>query len=99
MNIQTVATQHTLDFLTEVLPKPPYRILEVGCGYGDLALELQKIGYDVLAIDKVEDTVQVAREKGVNAQCHDIRTYRNSLFNCILFTRSLHHVFPITKTL
>ena len=36
---------------TRELPSPPARVLEVGCGRGELARALAADGYDVLAID------------------------------------------------
>jgi ubiquinone/menaquinone biosynthesis C-methylase UbiE len=38
-------------FVIAALPPPPARVLEVGCGHGDLARALDVAGYDVLAID------------------------------------------------
>lgn len=37
--------------LAGYLPESPARVLEVGCGRGELALALRDHGYDVLAID------------------------------------------------
>src|SRR5256885_15973206 len=33
------------------LPRPPARVLEVGCGDGRLARALKRSGYDVVAVD------------------------------------------------
>lgn len=38
-------------FVVAALPPPPARVLEVGCGHGDLARALDVAGYQVLAID------------------------------------------------
>jgi SAM-dependent methyltransferase len=38
-------------FVVASLPPPPARVLEIGCGRGDLARALEVAGYDVLAID------------------------------------------------
>ena len=48
------------------------RILDVGCGAGRLALELQRRGRDVVAIDSSPLAVEVAREWGVE-QAHVLR--------------------------
>ena len=38
-------------FVLSQLPPPPARVLEVGCGAGELALALDAAGYDVVAVD------------------------------------------------
>jgi len=38
-------------FVLAALPPPPARVLEVGCGAGELALALDVAGYDVVAVD------------------------------------------------
>ena len=39
------------DFLRAHLPAPPARVLEVGCGSGELTTALAVAGYEVLGID------------------------------------------------
>ena len=39
------------EFLRAQLPQPPARVLEVGCGQGELTTALAVEGYDVLGID------------------------------------------------
>ena len=43
--------QSSEDFLRERLPDPPARVLEVGCGQGELTTALAVAGYDVVGID------------------------------------------------
>lgn len=38
-------------FVLSSLPPPPARVLEVGCGAGELARALDAAGYDVVAVD------------------------------------------------
>jgi SAM-dependent methyltransferase len=38
-------------FVLSTLPPPPARVLEVGCGAGELALAIDAAGYDVVAVD------------------------------------------------
>jgi SAM-dependent methyltransferase len=40
-----------ISFVIAALPAPPARVLEVGCGPGDLARALDGAGFNVLAID------------------------------------------------
>lgn len=41
----------------------PKRLLELACGTGRHAVELQQLGYDVLATDYSDDLLEVARER------------------------------------
>ena len=44
-------TRYTYDFIKQFLPGDCCRILEVGCGTGELAARLSQDGYAVVAID------------------------------------------------
>ena len=81
------------------MPAPPARLLEVGCGAGDFALILQQLGYHVVALDQSEDNVARARAKGVNAAAADWPNFVDRPFDAVLFTRSLHHIQPVTGAL
>lgn len=50
--------------LIEVLaPKPGERILDVGCGTGDLANDISRFGASVVGIDAADSMIEKAREK------------------------------------
>lgn len=42
---------HVAAFVRQQLPRPPAAVLEIGCGEGELARELEQTGYHVVAID------------------------------------------------
>ena len=92
-------TSESLDLLERHLPDPPARVLEVGCGAGDLAAALLQRGYDVVALDQSEENVARARAKGVNAAAASWPDFVDAPFAAILFTRSLHHIQPVTIAL
>ncbi|HIP28159.1 MAG TPA: class I SAM-dependent methyltransferase [Sulfurovum sp.] len=48
-------------------PQEGEHILDLGCGDGTLAVEIEKYGTHVTAVDLSEDMVEKAREKGVDA--------------------------------
>jgi 2-isopropylmalate synthase len=49
-------------------PKKDEKILDLGCGEGTLALEIEKFGAKVVAIDLSEDMIEKSLEKGLEAQ-------------------------------
>jgi SAM-dependent methyltransferase len=90
MDLSDVAVPHTLANLKSLLPPPPARILEVGCGRGALAAALTELGYDVTGVDRGADVAAAARERGVRvieADVHDV----SGEYDVVLFTRALHH--------
>jgi SAM-dependent methyltransferase len=90
-----IATAYTLAFVRDHLPRPVCSILEVGCGGGELAAALVAAGHEVLAIDSDADCVAASRSLGVNAIQAEWPARLDRQFDAVLFTRSLHHVFPL----
>lgn len=92
-------TQEVLSFVTSALPSTSASILEVGCGEGRLAAELQAAGFQVEAVDRSADAVAAARERGVDARCIDVLEFDGGPYDAVLFTRSLHHVWPLDEAI
>lgn len=82
-------------FLRRVLPPAPLRLLDVGCGRGDLAARLASEGFEVTALDNSPDAIQRAREAGVPAVEADFLSYEDAPHDAVLFSRSLHHIHPL----
>jgi ubiquinone/menaquinone biosynthesis C-methylase UbiE len=51
MRPSDVALRETLTFLQDHLTPGPQRLLEVGCGSGEVAARLQQIGHHIIALD------------------------------------------------
>ena len=80
-------------FLEGALPKPPCRVLEVGCGSGMVAAQLSKRGYSVTGLDSSAEAAADCRAQGVMAIEGDFLSFRGpDPFDALLFTRSLHHI-------
>jgi SAM-dependent methyltransferase len=85
--------------LVSVLPSPPARILECGCGTGWLAYFLARRGYQVVATDVAPDAIRLARENPVfrEGPCPEFRVADTEElpfhqdFDVVLFFDSLHH--------
>lgn len=80
-------------------------VLVVGCGFGDDALRLAKLGAKVSAFDLSPDSLQIARElaarEGLVISFEEMPAeqmrYENSIFDYIIARDILHHVdIPLT---
>ena len=86
-----IATASTVEFV-QSHAKHGCSILEVGCGDGDVALALQSLGYNVIALDSNDGAVARARQKSVNAHQARWPDFSSEPADIVLFTRSLHHI-------
>ncbi len=75
-----------LEFVREHLPPPPARVLEVGCGQGELTTSLAVAGYDVLGIDPLAPPGDHFRR----LKLEDVEDSES--FDGVVAGFSLHHV-------
>jgi SAM-dependent methyltransferase len=78
-----------------VVDTKPRRILEVGCGWGELAEWLgRETAAEVVAIDTSPRMVELARERGVAAQVGDVQAlpFDDGSFDCAVAAWMLYHV-------
>jgi len=94
-----IRRQETLAFVARALGGPGRRVLDVGCGEGALALELQRAGHTVTAIDGRAEAVAAAQAKGVDARQADFLTFEGGPFDALVFAFSLHHMEPLPAAL
>jgi SAM-dependent methyltransferase len=83
--------RHVAAFVREQLPPPPASVLEIGCGEGDLARELDAAGYDVVAIDPEAPTGSIFR--AVRLEDFD----GSGTFDAVVASLSLHHIGDIRE--
>lgn len=79
------------DFYVSLLPKPPARVLDVGCGTGMLAVAISRMGHDVVGIDPARAMLDVAaHRKGGDAidwHCSTLQDFRpEDCFDLIFMT-------------
>lgn len=73
----------------------PARVLEVGCGRGELAERMQKeLGAAVVAVDQSERMVELTRACGVEAVVGDVQElpFEGASFDCAVAAWMLYHV-------
>ncbi len=61
-------------------PRPGDRILDLGCGDGELTMALAAHGCTVVGVDRSEAFVAAARQRGVNARVADARRLADAGF-------------------
>jgi SAM-dependent methyltransferase len=73
-------------FVLSHLPRQPARVLEVGCGDGELTLELDAAGYDVTGIDPMAPHGDLFRRIKLEDLEDDAR------FDAVVASRVIHHL-------
>jgi trans-aconitate methyltransferase len=74
-------------------PKEHEKILDLGCGEGTLACEIQKSGAEVVAVDLSAEMVESARVKGIDAEVMSATKIKfKNCFDAIFSNAVLHWV-------
>jgi SAM-dependent methyltransferase len=81
------------DFLRATLPEPPARVLDVGCGSGELTTALAVAGYDVLGIDPLAPHGDRFRR----LKLEDLE--EEPLWDAVVAARSLHPIRDLDAAL
>lgn len=81
------------EFVISSLPAEPCRVLEVGCGEGELALRLNDHGHIVTAIDPRAPTGKIFRRIGLE------EFDSPGTFQVVVANRSLHHIHELGEGL
>jgi 2-polyprenyl-3-methyl-5-hydroxy-6-metoxy-1,4-benzoquinol methylase len=68
------------------------RLLDVGCGGGELSLVAEEYGYSVTAIDIREDYVKSARRLGINAHVASVKDFDTGSYDVICAGDVLEHL-------
>jgi SAM-dependent methyltransferase len=88
--------------LEAVVEGRPRRLLEVGCGWGELAERLAKeTGAKVVAIDLSPRMVELASARRVNARVADVQAlpFDDGEFDCVVAAWMLYHVPELDRGL
>jgi SAM-dependent methyltransferase len=71
------------------------RVLEVGCGRGQVARALAAHGFAVTALDM--QLIDVVEAPAVRFVERDFLAFDDAPFDALVFTSSLHHIAPLAK--
>ncbi len=85
-----------------ILSGAPRRVLEVGCGWGELAARLgREPGIEVVAVDLSPRMVELARARGVDARVADVQSlpFADERFDCVTANWMLYHVPDLDRGL
>ncbi len=82
-----------------LLPKPPAKLLDLGCGTGWTSVFFAKTGYEVTGVDISEDSISYANKRkegeklgNLNFIVSDYEDLKfNEEFDAVVFFDSLHH--------
>jgi SAM-dependent methyltransferase len=88
-----------LDLIRE---RAPDRVLEVGCGWGELAERIEtEASCEVVALDLSPRMVELARERGVNATLGDVQElpFGTATFDVVVAAWMLYHVPDLERGL
>jgi ubiquinone/menaquinone biosynthesis C-methylase UbiE len=80
----------------------PQRVLEVGCGEGELAERVvRELGCEVVAVDQSERMVELTRARGVDARIADVcdLPFENGFFDVAIAAWMLYHVADVDRAL
>jgi cyclopropane fatty-acyl-phospholipid synthase-like methyltransferase len=73
------------EFIEAHLPPPPADVLEIGCGEGELARVVARLGYRIVAIDPRAPEGDIFERVSLQAFAG------RSPFDAVLANRALHH--------
>jgi len=88
-----------LGALLTLMPAPPAKLSDMGCGSGWTSIFFAKRGYDVMGLDIAEDMIKHANDNKHRAAIDNVRFMVGDYeqvkflgeFNCVVFFDSLHH--------
>lgn len=85
--------------LRPLLPAPPCRVLEIGCGDGSLAAELVRLGHAVVGFDVSESGIAVAKKQVPDASFLRMSIYEQlptdwrGRFDVVVSLETIEHLY------
>jgi SAM-dependent methyltransferase len=89
-----IPLKSTIAFLESFVPRSPATILDVGSGTGELTLKLTESGHRVIGVESSEKHACASHQLGLDVRHVDFLDFKDGLYDVVLFSRSLHHIYP-----
>ncbi len=80
----------------------PHRVLDVGCGTGDLSERIfRELRVELVAVDQSERMVELTRARGIDARVGDVEEllFADGEFDCAIVAWMLYHVPDVSRAL
>lgn len=86
-----------IKYILDYLPNPKAKILDVGAGTGKYSLYLEKLGYDVSAVELVKHNLRVLEDKKSRVKCYqgnaiNLSIFNNDTFDMVLLFGPMYHL-------
>jgi SAM-dependent methyltransferase len=84
------------EFLVSSLPRPPLRVLDVGCAGGQVAVLLTRLGYEVTGIELNHRMAAEARRRGIQVLEQDLEDplpFETGSFGAVHACEIIEHLF------
>lgn len=89
-----------IKFILDNIPDTGAKILDIGCGPGELSVKMRKNGNEVWGIDMCKASVNKARERGITALHGDILGLGiTTTFDIVCCNEVIEHVFYVNQVL
>jgi SAM-dependent methyltransferase len=92
---ESTAVDARVSLVAAVAEAAPRHVLEVGCGWGELAEWVARdTGAEVVAVDLSPRMVELARERGIDARVADVQElpFADASFDVVIAAWMLYHV-------
>jgi SAM-dependent methyltransferase len=75
------------------------KVVEVGCELGHASTEIEKLGFEVIALDLIKSCVEKSKKRGINAILGSMENlpFQDKEFDTGLYSHVLEHSFDFEK--
>lgn len=78
------------------------RVLDLGCGDGQISKKIKDLGFDVYGVDLVKGNLNLARKKGIKTKLGDLNKkipFKNDSFDIVYAGEIIEHIYDTRNIL